>query len=189
MDNRGDTSLAQSRAAVITAASPATPTQQRCAGPQLHNALLERKDVLLYQTEVLKEALDLVGRVRLNFTFQCDRVDVDFCPLLCDVDEKGRYILLAETAQRASLVGQRRKNLDPKKQHDIEIIFPSHAHRFAKGHRIALILASGNSPRYQPNPHNGEPLYRPKASLDAHIKILEGRMTFPSPGPPKSKFR
>lgn len=143
-------------------------------GPQSQNPLLDRKDVLIWKTDVLKEPVDLVGRARVACRFECDRVDVDFVALLCDVDEKGRYILMAETAQRASLVGSRRKKLDPAKVHSIEITFPSHAHRFAKGHRIALILSSGNTPRYQPNPHNGNPLFKPKGSLEVQVKIHTG---------------
>jgi len=88
--------------------------------------------------------------------------------------EEGRIILLAETAQRASLVGSHRKKLDPGREHNIEILFPSHAHRFAKGHRVALIIASGNAPRYQPNPQNGESLYERGSSLAAHVSIRHG---------------
>ncbi len=144
-------------------------------GPRMQNALLERKDVLVWKTDVLAKPVDLDGRATLEFSFECNRVDVDFVALLCDVDEKGRYVLLAEIAQRASLTGPRRKLLDPKKPHSMEITFPSHAHRFAKGHRIALLLSSGNSPRYQPNPHDGKALWKAKGSLDVSVKILAGQ--------------
>jgi len=144
-------------------------------GPQVENTLLERKDVLVWKTPVLKEPVDLAGRARLRFSYECNRVGVDFVALLCDVDQKGRYVLLCEAAQRASLTGKRRQLLDPKKPHDMEITFPSHAHRFKKGHRIALMMSSGNAPRYQPNPNNGKALWKSKGSLDVQVKILAGK--------------
>jgi len=140
-------------------------------GPLVQNRLLERKDVLVYRTGSLDEALPLCGKLELEFTFTADRVDADFCLRLCDVDTEGRAWLLTDTAVRAKLRNGKVELLEPGKPTRISVAFPAECHTFAKGHELLVILTSGNAPRYERNPHTGADLWDRRAAQPVAIEI------------------
>ncbi|MFQ5505515.1 MAG: CocE/NonD family hydrolase [Planctomycetota bacterium] len=141
-------------------------------GPRIQNELLARKDLLVYRTGPLAEALPLEGRLSLTFSFRADRADCDFCVWLCDVDPKGRAFLLCDSALRAKLRNGKVEPLEPGTAYRVTLSLPDHCHTFEKDHELLLVLASGNSPRYERNPHTGQDLWDPKTALDLAVTIL-----------------
>lgn len=143
-------------------------------GPKKQNALLPRKDVLVYRTARLEEPLELNGAAALTFEFSCDRVDCDFTARLCDEDRDGALLLVADAAQRAKLRNGRLELLEPGRQYRVTLTFPAHAYTFRTGHQLVLILSSGNSRRYERNPHTGADFWDPESALDLTVTIYHG---------------
>ncbi|MFD1722888.1 CocE/NonD family hydrolase [Amnibacterium endophyticum] len=117
-------------------------------------------DVLVLTGQVEPADLDVVGPVRATLHVRPERDHADVVVRLCDVDEQG--------VSRNVVDGIRR--LDPKTvpADDVTVgddgvltvdveLFPT-AYRFAKGHRLRLVVAGGAFPRFAPNPGTGRSL-------------------------------
>ena len=125
-------------------------------GPKDVASIEKRPDVLVYRTEVLTTPLRLRGEAELALTVSCDRPDCDLQVRLCDADAAGRSFLVGETIQRAKLRdGKTVQLLKPGQPFPLTLRFPPHAYTWQPGHRLELIVTSGNSPRYERNPHTG----------------------------------
>jgi len=125
-------------------------------GPKDVASIEKRKDVLVYRTEALKAPLRLRGDAELALTLSCDRTDCDLHVRLCDTLADGRSFLVSETIQRAQLRdGKTVQPLEPGKPYTLTLRFAPHAYTWLPGHRLELIVTSGNSPRYERNPHTG----------------------------------
>jgi len=146
-------------------------------GPRKQNGLLGRSDILVYRTPSLEEELALNGNAELSFHFSCNRVDCDFTARLCDEDERGNLFLIADAACRAKLRTGKEAFLKPGEVYPITLRFPAHAATFRKGHRLALILSSGNWPRYERNPHTGENFWNRKEAVDVEVTVYHGSRT------------
>ena len=140
-------------------------------GPLKQNRLLKRKDQLVYRTKTLKKPLQLNGKASLTFSFKCDRVDCDFTARLCDEDAEGNLYLVADAAQRAKLRTGKVELLTPGKTYEITLSFPAHAWTFVEGHKLMLIVSSGNWPRYGRNPHTGDNFWDSKKAKDLTVTI------------------
>jgi hypothetical protein len=135
--------------------------------------VLHRSDVLLYQTEVLTQPLEITGKVRANLWVSSDRVDTDFTAKLCDVYPDGRAMLICDGILRA----RHRLRMDgedflvPGEVVPITIDLWETAIVFNTGHRILLAVSSSNSPRFDPNPNTGEPFMHATTKLVAHNRV------------------
>ncbi|MFQ5747867.1 MAG: CocE/NonD family hydrolase [Planctomycetota bacterium] len=148
-------------------------------GPTRQNALLDRKDQLVFRTKTLETPLELNGNAELGFRFLCNRKDCDFTARLCDEDEEGSLVLVVDAAQRARLRRGKVELLDPGKSHAIALRFPVTAYTFVPGHRLALIVSSGNWPRYERNPDTGAGFWDPDQALDVEVALLQDRSNAP----------
>ncbi len=143
-------------------------------GPTRQNELLRRKDLLVYRTDRLRAPLELNGNASLTFHFSCDRVDCDFTARLCDERPNGDLILVGDAAQRAKYRNGRTELLEPGRTYAITLKFPAAAYTFRSGHRLTLILGSGNYPRYERNPHTGGDFWDPATALDLDVTVYHG---------------
>ncbi len=143
-------------------------------GPYDQKKVAQRKDVLVYQTEVLQEAVKMVGEPQVNLSFSCNRVDCDLAVRLCDVHADGRAYLISDGIQRAKLRNGKVELLQPGKSYSLTITLPTVAISFEKGHRIQLIVSAANHPRYERNSHTGADHYNAKAALDVQVELKHG---------------
>jgi uncharacterized protein len=138
--------------------------------------LRSRSDVLVFQSEVLKEDTVLAGPVEVTLFAASNATDTDFTAKLLDVyppsaDFPGGFDMnLTDGIVRASYRDQvkSRQLLTPGQIYRIVIRPFDTANVVKKGHRIRLDVSSSNFPRFDVNPNTGEPL-----GLSRMMKVAE----------------
>lgn len=130
-----------------------------------------RRDTLSFTTAKLDRPFEAIGPVSAQLAVRSDREHTDFYVSLCDVDHKGRAIQVCDGYLRL-VPGQPEPDADGVRRITIEC-WPA-AWRFAAGHRLRLIVASGAHPRFARNPGTGEPMAVATALLPAHQELLHG---------------
>ena len=121
-----------------------------------------RRDVLVYTSEPLSEAVEVIGSVTVNLQAASDARDTDFTAALSDVLPDGRALALGP------IVGIKRARyrkgydaeelLTPGKPESFRIELFDIAHSFERGHRIRLEISSSAAPLYNPNQNTGNPV-------------------------------
>lgn len=137
---------------------PANPTPS-VGGPALRtapfsvdNSVLEaRSDVLVYTSEPLKEAYDIIGPVAAELYVTSTVASADFFVRLCEVDTGGVSMNVTDGLQRVMLA-----STETPQRVRIEL-WPI-ARRFERGHRIRVQIASGAFPRWARNLGSIEPI-------------------------------
>jgi putative CocE/NonD family hydrolase len=158
---------------------PADPTPSvggigMLTGGAADNGPLEaRADVLVYSSDVLDAPLELVGPVDAEL-FVTSGVDhTDFFVRLCDVGPDGRSVNVCDGLQR----------FDPTTiDRDADGVFRAAVrlwpvgHRFAAGHRLRVLVASGAHPVYARNLGTGEP------AMTATRMVVADQAVYHQPG-------
>ena len=131
--------------------------------------LQARADTISFTTAPLSADLDVIGPARVELYFRSDRAHTDLYACLCDVHPSGTplqvldgYLRLRPAESGPDADGVRRTLIE---------CWPT-AHRFRRGHRLCLIVASGAHPRYARNPGSGEPLGSATRMLPARQEIF-----------------
>ncbi len=124
--------------------------------------LLNRSDVLVFNTSVLASPVEVAGNVRARFWISSNCTDTDFVAKLCDVYPTGHSMLVCD-----GIVSIRKRNgldkdelIAPGTAYEVEVDLWSTAYQFNAGHRIQLVVSSSNAPKYQPCPNTGVPIAR-----------------------------
>ncbi len=146
------------------------------AGPCDQREIEGREDVLVYETEPLREPLAVLGSPTVTLTAATDAVDEDLAVRLTDVHEDGRSILVGDSIQRAKLRAStaRPVPLVPGRWYEVTVRLPPAAVTFLPGHRIRILLAGTNWPRYERNPHTGADHHDPADAVPARTVIHHG---------------
>ncbi len=127
------------------------------AGPRDQRTVENRSDVLIYETEVLTEPMEVVGQIYVRLFLSSDCPDTDLTAKLTDVYPDGRSMLILDGALRV----RHRQGLDredfmiPGEVVECEVDLWSTALCFNRGHRLRLAVSSSNYPRFDPNPNTG----------------------------------
>ncbi|GAA4596695.1 CocE/NonD family hydrolase [Planotetraspora phitsanulokensis] len=122
--------------------------------PRDNRRLESRKDMLVYTSHVLAEDTDVIGPVTAELYLRSSREHTDMVVRICDVHPDGSSMNVCEGVRRltpsvpADGDGVRRVEVD---------LWPM-GHRFRRGHRIRVHVASGAYPRIARNPGTGDPL-------------------------------
>ncbi|MCW5943125.1 MAG: CocE/NonD family hydrolase [Fimbriimonadaceae bacterium] len=119
------------------------------------------KGHLFYQSAPLTAPKTVVGPLAVDVTFSTNVVDTDFFAVVLDVDAKGvrRVVGLPGKLRAMYREGMdKRVPLKPGKTYTITLEPWDIAHRFDKGHRIAIMLRSEMFPGYARNLNTGEPV-------------------------------
>lgn len=152
---------------------------QRCRANTLFATdrlpLSERRDVLVYQTEPLSEAVEVTGPVEVKLFVSSSAVDTDFTAKLLDVYPRSTdYPLGFDLNLGDSITRMRYRNslaqaelMEPGKVYPVTIRLYPTANLFARGHRIRLDISSSNFPRFDLNPNTGEPLQQHRRMVPA----------------------
>jgi predicted acyl esterase len=116
-----------------------------------------RNDVLVFTTDVLKEPVEVTGRILAELAISSDCPDTDFTVLLADGYPDGRSMLVTDGILRARFRKsfEREEFLEPSKTYDLTVDLWSTSLVFNKGHRIRVLVSSSNAPRFDPNPNTG----------------------------------
>lgn len=125
------------------------------SGPKDQKNLEERKDVLAFTTEQLREDLEVTGPLSATLFFSSDQPDTDIVVRLCDVYPDGRSILISEGGCRLGIMNHQKEIEQVNGVRKIDIDLWATSIVFAKGHAIRLSVSSSNYPRYEKNMNIG----------------------------------
>lgn len=133
-----------------------------CAPPYL--PLASRPDVLVFETDILNEALEVTGPIALELWVSSDCPDTDFTMKLIDVYPptrdypRGFAMNLTDGILRARYRNswEKPEPMEPGTVYRITIeAFPI-SNLFLAGHKIRLDVSSSNFPHFDVNPNTGE---------------------------------
>lgn len=121
--------------------------------------LLDREDVLIYQTAPLEEDLDITGPISVELYASSSAPDTDFTAALVDVYPDGYSLLIQEGILRASFRDRNAmpSHIEPGKVYRFDIDLWATSYTVPAGHSIRLEVSSSNFPRFARNLNNGEP--------------------------------
>ena len=139
---------------------PADPTPA-VGGPVLmdqrpvrdNRALEARDDVLVYTTTPMQADVDVVGPVRADIRLRSSTGNVDVFVRICDVHPDGRSLNVCDGLVR---ITPEEPAPDAAGVACVAFDLWPTAHRFRRGHRLRVLVASGAHPRYARNPGTGE---------------------------------
>ncbi|MFX0163854.1 MAG: CocE/NonD family hydrolase [Candidatus Hodarchaeota archaeon] len=131
-------------------------------GPMDQKSIENRSDVLIFETPILSESVEIVGRIWGNLFVSSNCTDTDFTVKLTDVYPDGRSMLICD----GSLTTRSRYNytmdvfMSGNQINVYELLVDcwSTAYVFAPGHQIRVAISSSNFPRFATNPNTGAPL-------------------------------
>ncbi len=149
--------------------------------------LSARRDILVFQTEPLKEDVEVTGELTVTLYASSSVVDTDFTAKLIDVYPSnadypaGFDLNIADGIQRARFRDSLKveKLMMPNQIYKFTIKLYPTSNVFKKGHRIRLDISSSNFPRFDVNPNTGEPLNDNRRMIKADNAIYFDR-THPS---------
>jgi putative CocE/NonD family hydrolase len=130
--------------------------------------LADRDDVLVFQTEPLREPVEVTGPITVRLWVGSSAPDTDFTAKLVDVyppnDDypDGYHMNLSDSVIRCRYREgwDREVFMEPDGVYEVSIALPPTSNLFAAGHRIRLDVSSSNFPRLDLNPNTGEPMGR-----------------------------
>jgi putative CocE/NonD family hydrolase len=161
-----------------TAALQTVPAEQ---GPLKH-----RQDILVYQTEPLREAVEVTGYPEVELFAASSAPDTDFFVRLIDVAPDGRAIDVASGMVRARYRESmtRPAFLEPGQPVRFKIRMGPTAIEFQRGHRIRLDVTSSDYPNYDRNHNtaadqNADPVLRNANQTVFHGGNLASRLRLP----------
>jgi uncharacterized protein len=120
------------------------------SGPFDDSVLEERPDVRFFTTDPLQEPVDCLGRVTAQTALFSDAQSADIFVRVLDVLEAGETVNVAQGILRVT---------DPALGEGgvlVRVDLGPVAHRFARGHRIRLLIASAAHPYFNRNLGTGE---------------------------------
>jgi uncharacterized protein len=154
---------------------PSDPTPA-VHGPRLFNtsgvqdmaALTARSDTLCFTSAPLTEDAEAIGAVSAELYVRTSAASADFYVCLCEVDRKGRALHIVDGYRR---LRAHEASADPQAVRFVVLECWPTAHRFRRGHRLRLMVASGAHPRYARN-LGTDALGSATAMLSSHQQIL-----------------
>jgi putative CocE/NonD family hydrolase len=141
------------------------------AGTKDNRALEARSDVLVYSSEPLQHALDVIGEAELEVWFRSTLTNTDVFARLCDVSPAGRSTNVCDGLVR---LGSAISESIRDGRQLVHVKLSPTAYRFRRGHRLCLQISSGAHPRYSRNPGTGEALGAATSLRSAHQSVHHG---------------
>jgi putative CocE/NonD family hydrolase len=148
-----------------------------CTPPYL--PLASRKDILVFRTPELEEAIEIVGAIEVHLWVASSAVDTDFTAKLIDEYPpspsfpRGYALNLTDSIVRMRYRDSEvEKFVTPGECVPVTITLYPTANLFAQGHRIRLDISSSNFPRFDVNTNTGEPAGRERSMAVALNSIF-----------------
>ncbi len=154
---------------------PSTPGGlARPRGPLDQRPIEERDDVLVYTSDSLAEALEIIGPVTASLFAATSAVDADWAVKLVDVRPDGYARRVCDGYCRARYrESQARPSLlEPGRAYEYEIRLLPTAYRFLAGHRIRVEVASSSFPGCDANLGIGGPFTEDAAGVRAEQTVF-----------------
>jgi len=142
----------------------------------------ERKDILVYSSEPLKEGMEVSGPIEVTLYVSSDVKDTDITVKLIDVYPDGRAYNLDETIQRLRYRNGYDKPLawmESGKVYKVALQPMNTSNFFETGHRIRLEVSSSNFPRFDRNLNTGGRNYDEVTGVVAH-NVVHHSKQYPS---------
>jgi uncharacterized protein len=137
--------------------------------------LSARNDVMVFQSEPLKEDVEVTGEIEVRLWASSSAFDTDFTAKLVDVypgnpDFPGGFDLnigdgIIRTRFRESL--KKEALMKPGTIYPLTIKLNPTSNIFKRGHRFRVDISSSNFPRFDVNPNTGEPLNNNRRTIVA----------------------
>jgi uncharacterized protein len=126
-------------------------------GPYDQAKIAERADVLVYDTPVLEQPVEVTGPIEVTLYAATTAPDTDFTAKLVDVHPDGKAYNLNNGIIRARLRNslERAESIEPGRPTEYKIAIWPTSNLFKKGHRIRLEISSSNFPHYDRNLNTG----------------------------------
>jgi predicted acyl esterase len=147
-------------------------------GPMDQRPVSGRKDVLKFETDPLKQAVEVAGPVSAELVVSTDAQDTDFMVKLVDVYPNGYEALVQDGAFRLRYVNgfDKQTRIQPGTAYPITVDLWSTALVFNAGHKIAVHVSSSNFPRFERHSNTWEPLKNYEGAVKAtNTVFLDGR--------------
>ncbi len=143
------------------------------AGPRDQTPIENRNDVVVFTTDVLKEPMEITGRVKAHLFVSIDQKDTDIMVRLTDVYPDGKSILIMDGAQRIASRNSRERLDFVSSGEIVEVIVDlwSTSIILNKGHRLRMIISSSNYPRFEKNPNDGSSYGEIGKDIPVKVKI------------------
>jgi uncharacterized protein len=142
----------------------------------------ERRDILVYSSEPLKEGIEVSGPIEVTLYVSSDVKDTDFTVKLIDVYPDGRAYNLDETIQRLRYRNGYDKPLAwmrPGEVYRVALQPMTTSNFFDVGHRIRIEISSSNFPRFDRNLNTGGNNYGETTGVIAH-NVVHHSKQYPS---------
>ena len=120
----------------------------------------DRSDVLVFDSAMLDDDLEVTGPVTVKLFAASSAPDTDFVAMLIDVHPDGTAYNLSEGIIRARFrrsIWEEPQLLEPGAVYDYAIELAPTANVFLRGHRIRVHITSSNFPLWDRNPNTGHP--------------------------------
>jgi putative CocE/NonD family hydrolase len=134
----------------------------------------ERKDILVYTSEPLKEGIEVSGAIDVTLYVSSDVKDTDFTVKIIDVYPDGPAYNLDETIQRLRYREGYDKPpvwLEAGKVYKVAFQPMTTSNYFAAGHRVRIEITSSNFPRFDRNMNTGGNNYDETKGVVAHNSV------------------
>jgi putative CocE/NonD family hydrolase len=148
--------------------------------------LRSRADVLVFETPVLEEPVEVTGPITVELWVSSDAPDTDFTAKLIDAYPPSPWYPHGYALNLTdSIVRLRYRDSDTAQPYEPGTIVPLRitlyptSNLFAAGHRIRLDVSSSNFPRFDVNPNTGDPLWKHRRRRIAQNTIHHSA-TYPS---------
>lgn len=146
-------------------------------------ALEHRSDVLVYTSDSMRDATEVIGRVYVELYAASDACDTDFTASILDVFPDGRAVVLGPRVvgivrARHRSGSEKAELLTPGRVEEFHIELGHIAHSFEPGHRIRIEISSSAAPMYNPNQNTGNPV-----ALDMEWRVARQRVCHDSRHP------
>jgi putative CocE/NonD family hydrolase len=128
-------------------------SSNQIGGPDDYSGVETRGDVLVYTSEPLEKALDVIGPVRLVAHVSTSAADADLHARLLDLHPGGFAQRLCDGVIRLRYREghERQLPVTPGTVYEVEVVMWDTAQRFAPGHRVRLEVASSAHPAFATN--------------------------------------
>jgi len=147
-------------------------------GPMDQRPVSSRADVLKFETEPLKQPVEIVGPMSAELAVSTDAEDTDFIVKLVDVYPNGYEALVMDQGSKLRYQVKNGGPARPEKNkvYPIKVDLWSTSLVFNAGHKIEVLVQSTNSPRFDVHSNTWEPV----KSYDQAVKatntvMLDGR--------------
>jgi len=133
-------------------------------GPKNQNQIEKRKDVILFNSLVLMNPIEVTGHIQAILYVESSAVDTDLSVRFCDVYPDGKSYLMAEGMLRLRYREgfEKAKLLKPGKIYKVKVNLWPTSVVINKGHRMRITITSSNYPRFDLNPGSGKGAHEAK---------------------------